>query len=290
MPETKDYYEILGVARGAGQKEIQSAFRKLARQHHPDMNRGDKAAEQRFKDLNQAQEVLSDPRKRKLYDRFGKNWEQASAAGADRPGAGSAGRQGARARVDSENLRDLFGGGDGQPLSDLFGNLFGGGGRGRSGPVTMEAEGVIQVTLQEAFTGAIRRFEMPDGRRVEVRVPAGVVDGTVLRVPGLLARVEVAADTTFAREGRDLRTVVSVPLATALLGGEVEVPILKGGRVNLRVPAETQNGTRLRLRGLGMPGAGAGAAGDLYAEVKVSLPLPLDERTRRWAQELPGSA
>jgi DnaJ-class molecular chaperone len=119
-----------------------------------------------------------------------------------------------------------------------------------------------------------------------LKVPAGVADGTVLRVPGTLARVKITPDREFTREGKDLKVVVPVPLADALLGGEVQVPVLKGGNVSLRVPPETQNGTRLRLRGLGMPDPKGGQPGDLYAEVKVRLPLPLDDQTRKWAEEL----
>jgi curved DNA-binding protein len=144
---------------------------------------------------------------------------------------------------------------------------------------------VVQVSLREAFAGTTRQVELPDGRRLEVNVPAGVADGSLLRVPGLLARVQVAADPTFRREGKDVHVQVAVPLRTALLGGEAEVPTLKGGRVNLTVKPETQNGARLRLRGLGMPDPGKGPAGDLIAEVRVRLPLPLDEDARRWAQE-----
>src|SRR6202022_508130 len=128
---------------------------------------------------------------------------------------------------------------------------------------------------------------IPDGRRIEVNVPAGITDGPVLRVPGLRARVRVRPDPQFALEGRDVRVAVNVPLKTAFLGGEVDVPTLKGGRVKLNVPAETQNGTRLRLRGLGMPDPKGGKPGDLYAEVRVRLPLPMDDRTRAWAKQIP---
>ena len=305
MPKTRDYYEVLGVSRTASQKEIQSAFRKLARKLHPDVNPGDKGAELRFKEVSEAHGVLSDPEKRKLYDRFGSDWAAAAAAGVrpdgsgrTRPGGFGFGGfrtggdpQGAYQTVDKEEieemLRGMGGRGGGGGFGDIFGSIFGGrGGRGATaGP--LEAESTIEVTLQEAYRGTARQVALPDGRRVEVKIPAGVQDGTVLRVPGLRARVQVRGDPLFEREGRDLRVVVTVPLATALLGGEVDVPTLKGTRVKLNVPAETQNGTRLRLRGLGMPDARGGQAGDLFAEVKVRLPLPMDERTRRWAEELP---
>ena len=122
---------------------------------------------------------------------------------------------------------------------------------------------------------------------VEVNVPAGVKEGTVLRVPGLRARVQIAPDPVFTREGRDVRVVVPVPLRVALLGGEVAAPTLKGSQVQFKVPAETQNGTKIRLRGLGLPDVRGGPTGDLYAEVRLQLPVPMDEATRRWAAEQP---
>jgi DnaJ-class molecular chaperone len=289
MPKTRDYYEVLGVPRGASQKEIQGAFRKLARKLHPDVNPGDKDAERRFKEVSEAHDVLSDPEKRKFYDRFGADWQAAAAAGVNPDQAPFTGRtrRGPRSQVtiDPETLEDLLGGTGGARagFGDLFGSFFN---RGGASAQPTEAEGVIQVTLAEAYRGCTRQVDMPDGRRLEVKVPPGVQDGTVLRVPGLRARVQVARDGLFEREGRDLRVPVTVPLKTALLGGEVDVPTLKGTRVKLNVPAETQNGTRLRLRGLGMPDAKGGQPGDLYAEVRVRLPLPMDEATRRWAEGL----
>ncbi len=294
MPMTKDYYDVLGVSRGASQKEIQSAFRKLARKLHPDVNPGDKQAEERFKEVSQAHDVLSDPEKRKLYDRFGSDWYSAAAAGIDPdapgPRPGAAGPRGQYQTIDPQEFEDLLRGvrtdGTGGGLGDIFGSIFSGGGAAGAPPRESEAEGTVDVTLREAYTGTSRQVELPGGRRIELKIPAGVVDGTVLRVPGLRARVRVAGDPTFERDGKDLRVAVPVPLKTALLGGEVDVPTLKGGRVQLNVPRETQNGTRLRLRGLGMPDAKGGQPGDLYAEVRVRLPLPMDERTRNWAEGL----
>lgn len=289
MPKTRDYYEVLGVGRKATQKEISSAFRKLARKFHPDANPGDKDAERAFKEASEAHDVLRDAEKRKLYDAFGKDWQAAKQAGAQPgaggPGFGGFGGGGARTHtVSPEEFAEMFGGSRGESVSDLFGSIFGGG-RRRAAPVESEAE--VRVTLKEVLTGTTRTVAMPDGRRLEVTVPAGVSPGTVLRVPGLLARVEVEADDTFERDGQDLSVRVPVPLRTALLGGEVEVPTLRGGRVNLDVKAQTQNGTRLRLRGLGLPDPRGGAAGDLYAEVRVRLPLPLDEAAQRWAEQTP---
>src|SRR4029077_920507 len=143
------------------------------------------------------------------------------------------------------------------------------------------------VSVGGVYGGASRTVELPGGRRVEVKVPAGVKEGTVLRVPGLRARVQIAPDPLFTREGKDLRVTVPVPLHVALRGGEVAAPTLKGRQVQFKVAPQTQNGTKIRLRGLGLPDQKGGTAGDLYAEVKVQLPVPMDERTRKWAEEQP---
>jgi curved DNA-binding protein len=287
MPKTKDYYEVLGVPRTATQKEISSAFRKLARKYHPDLNSGDKQAEARFKELSEAHEVLSDSKKKKLYDEFGENWAAASASGVQ-PGAGGyrpeAGPRVQYRTVSPEDMEDLFG--EGAGIGDIFGSIFGNArGRGRQQPIDVELP--ITVSLAELFTGTSRTVELPGGRRVEVKVPAGVKEGTVLRVPGLRATVQGAPDPVFTREGKDLRVVVPVPLRVVLQGGEVAVPTIKGGQVKFKVPPETQNGTRIRLRGLGLPDPKGGSQGDMYAEVRVQLPVPMDEPTRKWAAEQP---
>jgi DnaJ-class molecular chaperone len=291
MPKVKqrDYYEVLGLPRSASQKEISAAFRKLARKNHPDVNQGDKQAEARFKEASEANEVLSDPERRKLYDGFGHNWQAAQSAGINPNAAGAASpRSGARTVYTGspDELREIFGAEGG--FSDLFGSIFNRGSRGR-GRVQTEFESTISITLQEAYSGCTRTMELPDGRRIELKVPAGIAEGAVLRLPGVLATVHLLPDPTFSREGRDLNVIISVPLRDVLLGGEVEVPTLKGSRVKLRVPAETQNGTRLRLRGLGLPAQGKGSAGDLYAEVRVRLPYPLDDEGRDWAGGTPPS-
>ena len=291
MPKTKDFYDVLGVPRGATQKEIASAFRKLARKHHPDLNAGDKQAEARFKEISEAHEVLSDSKKRKLYDEFGENWASAAAAGVQpgaggfRPQAGSGPGPRVQYRtVSPEDMEDLFGEGGG--FGDIFGSIFGNSrGRVRQQPIDVELP--ITVSLAELYTGASRTVELPGGRRVEVKVPPGVKEGTVLRVPGLRATVQVAPDPIFTREGKDLRVTVPVPLHVALNGGEVAAPTIKGGQVKFKVPPETQNGTKIRLRGLGLPDPKGGPPGDMYTEVRVQLPVPMDEATRKWAAEQP---
>jgi curved DNA-binding protein len=292
MPKTKDYYEVLGVPRTATQKEIVAAFRKLARKYHPDLNAGDKQAEARFKELSEAHEVLSDTKKRKLYDEFGENWASAQAAGInpdDARGRGGGFRPNAGQRVEyrtvsPEDMEDLFG--EGAGFGDIFGSIFGNA-RGRSRQQQIDVEAPITVSLAEVYSGTSRTVELPGGRRVEVKVPAGVKEGTVLRVPGLRATVQLAPDPIFTREGKDVRVAVPVPLHVALRGGEVSAPTLKGGQVKFKIPPETQNGTKIRLRGLGLPDPKGGPPGDMYADVRVQLPVPMDEPTRKWAAEQP---
>jgi curved DNA-binding protein len=317
----RDYYEVLGVPRTASQKEIKAAFRKLARQHHPDVNPGDPQAAERFKEINEANEVLSDPEKRKRYDELGPDWrqyEQWEKAG--RPGASPFGQGAGRPegspfgggrRVEyrttpPEDLEDLFG--SESPFSDFFHDLYGSGQpAGRrgfdAGPIpgkNVEAE--TTITLEEAYRGTERTLELqtPEGRRrVEVKIPPGVRDGTRVRVAGqgspgraggpagdIFVRVHVRPHPVFRREGDDLYVRVTVPLDVALLGGEVLVPTLRGSSVSLKVPPETQNGTRLRLRGLGMPKLRGEGHGDLYAEVDVRLPIPMPPEVRELAEKL----
>lgn len=303
MPKTRDFYEVLGVPRTATQKEISAAFRKLARKYHPDLNQGTnkKESEARFKEISEAHEVLSDTSKRKLYDEFGPNWAAAQAAGvAGSAGSGRGGPAGgfrtpggAGPRVEyrtvsPEDMEDLFGSSGG--FGDIFGSIFGNArGRANQQPAYQEplVETPIAVSLAEVYAGTSRTVELPGGKRVEVKIPAGVKEGTVLRVPGLRATVQVLPDPIFTREGKDLRVAVPVPLSVALRGGEVAAPTIKGGQVKFKVPPETQNATKIRLRGLGLPDPKGGASGDMYAEVRVQLPVPMDERTRKWAAEQP---
>jgi curved DNA-binding protein len=318
----RDYYDILGVARSASEKEIRQAYRKLARKYHPDLNPNDKPAEARFKEIGEAYEVLSDADKRKKYDRWGHDWEkieQAQKAGA---GAG-AGFGGGAGGFRPGNFTWTTAGPGGATLDDdalggLFDQLFGGAGRrsgaGRAGAQLAgeDYEHPIEITLEEAFAGATRLIQMqgPDGRArtIEVKIPAGVADGSRVRVAGkggpgagggppgdLFLAVSVRPHARFSREGDDLTVRVEVPLYTAVLGGEVHVPTLKGTRLALKLPPESQNGQRFRLAGQGMPRLGGGGAdgaappqGDLYAEIRVVLPSGLSERERELFRELAG--
>jgi DnaJ-class molecular chaperone len=306
----RDYYEVLGVPRTASQKEIKSAFRKLARKYHPDVNPSDAGASEKFKEINEAHEVLGDPEKRKKYDDLGPEWKQYEAwEAAGRPGGrpfGSSGRVDYRT-VSPDDLNDLFG--SDSPFSDFFHDLYGRGARtrGRGGAPFdnlpgEDVEAETTITLEEAYWGTERTVELqtPQGsRRVQVRIPPGIGDGARVRAAGqgtagrdggrpgdLFIRVHVLPHPTFRRQGDDLFARVQVPLDVALLGGEVMVPTLKGTGVSLKVPPETQNGTRLRLRGLGMPRLRGGGNGDLYAEVDVRLPVPLTPELRELVQKL----
>jgi DnaJ-class molecular chaperone len=338
----KDYYSTLGVAKTATDKEIKQAFRKLARKHHPDVNPGDKSAENKFKELNEAYEVLGDPEKRKKYDELGANWrmyEQAGrGGGAPFEGAGPSGSswnvhfggggpQGGGFRtMTPEEMREMFGTED--PFSDFFHTFFGRAagdaeagetGRARSGRRRVPQSGrdfeqEIELGLEDAYRGTTRRLAIShDGqhRTVDVRIPAGVVDGSRVRIAGegelgtgggrsgdLYLRVRLAPHPTFERKGRDLYTRVRVPLTTAVLGGEAEVPALGGKPLRLKIPPTTQNGQLFRLKGHGMPAVGkstgagnagkpgGGDHGDLYATVEVQLPQSLTPEQRRHFEAL----
>lgn len=309
-PRPRDYYEVLGVPRTASQKEITSAFRKLARQHHPDVNPNDPDAAERFKEISEAREVLGDPEKRRLYDELGPSWRDYQTGGREGTQDGGGRVRTEYRTVDPEDLEDLFG--SDSPFSDFYHDLFGAGGAaaGRrrggfdAGPIPgHDVEAETAITLEEAYRGTTRTLEMQtaDGgtRRVEVTVPPGVRDGTRVRAAGqggqglgggqagdLYLRVHVRPHPTFRREADDLTASVQVPLDVALLGGEVTVPTLRGSPVSLTVPAGTQNGTRLRLRGLGLPRARGEGHGDLYAQVDVRLPVPVPPEARELAERL----
>lgn len=288
----KDYYNILGVKRNASESEIKQAYRRLARKYHPDVNPGDKTAEARFKEINEAHEVLSDPEKRSKYDQFGEQWQYAdqfARAGQQGP-FGDFSRAGNGARFYHTEQGDIGG-----IFEDIF-EQFGTGGRGRPRR-GRDLEAPVEITLEEAFQGAARIISL-DSERLEVRIPPGVKEGSRVRIPGkgspgaggargdLYLLVSVRQHSTFKREGDDLLVDVPVPLTTAILGGEVEMPTLKG-KVMLKIPPETQNGRTFRLKGQGMPHPGSeNVRGDLLATVKVTLPTRLSSREKELFREL----
>ena len=281
-----NYYETLGVPRGASEKDIRSAFRKLARKHHPDVNENDPASEEKFKEINEAYTVLSDADSRRKYDRYGDDWKRAgdferSGRGGgfnfSNMGAGRMGRGGMRSGPRGINLEDLFGGMGGLGFE--------------TGPPP-PAEYPVSVTLEEAFNGAARRLQLQDGRRLEVKIPAGVDNGSKVHIaadsgPGsdFYLIVSVKEHAKFRRQGKDLYVEVEAPLDDAVLGGELTVPTLTG-RLALTIPKGTQNGRRFRLAGQGMPALTSSAKnlrsdvdhrGDLFATLKVKLPEEFTE-------------
>lgn len=331
-----DYYEILGVKRNAPEKEIKQAFRKLARQHHPDVNPGNKSAEERFKEINQAYEILSDADKRKKYDQFGDQWQYADQFARGGAGARPGQRSGPQWRTEYD-FGDTSGGGvhrsgRGVPFEDILEDLFrGGGGKGRGfrqQPMRgQDIEEPVDITLEEAFNGTTRLFQMqkPETcptcqgagisqnkpcpacggtgsvmqmRRLEAKIPAGVHTGSRVRLEGegspgisggppgdLYLIVNVRPHPGFERKGDDLHTEVDVPLTDAILGGEVQVPTLKG-KLLLKIPPETQNGKVFRLAGQGMPRLGGTGRGDLFVKVHVVLPTSLSEQEKELFRQI----
>jgi curved DNA-binding protein len=309
MAAERDFYEILGVSRNATQDEIQRAYRKLARAHHPDVNK-DPGAEDRFKDVSEAYNVLHDPETRRRYDAFGPDfrrvpddvdpdtWNRATAGGGARSRGPGAGRQARRGPSADGGFTADFGDID---LDDLLGGLFGGrAGRG-FGPIPgADQEAVIDVTVEEAYRGARRSVTLEGGgqtRTLEVSIPAGVTNGQRIRLAGqggqgsdgaqagdLYLIVRIAPHRRYRVDGRDLR--VELPLAPweAALGTTVAVET-PDGEAKVKVPAGTSSGRRLRLRGRGLPHP-RGTPGDLYAEVKIMVPKTLSAQERRLFEEL----
>jgi len=302
--EFKDYYKILGVDKNASQEEIKKAYRRLARKYHPDMNPGDKEAEAKFKEINEAYEVLSDPEKRRKYDSMRESWWQWQRMGGS-PGDFDWSRwfsqtwPGGGVRVEYGTLDEIL---ERLGFSDFFKAFFGDMGiRGRYWTPSYRGrdyETTVSISLEEAFRGTTRIIEV-DGRRIEVKIPPGVKDGTKIRLAGLgspsygrgtsgdlYLKVQIQSHPIFRREGNDLHCEIPVDLYTAILGGEVEVPTLSG-KVFLKIPPETQSGQTFRLRGQGMPDVNnPNRRGDLYVKVRVKLPQHLSPRERELFQEL----
>ena len=314
--EFRDYYKVLGVKKDASPDDIKKAFRKRARKYHPDVNPGDTSAEARFKELNEAHEVLSNPETRQKYDTLGANWKRYENAppGADPFGAGgpfagfggaprggtnwnvNMGGPGGRTMSEDE-VREMFGG---NPFSDFFHTFFGRGG-GAAGPGQprqarrgQDVEHPLELSLEQAFHGVTQRLKIQDAeggapRTVEVRIPAGVNDRSRVRVTGqgepgagnaargdLYLRIRIAPHSVFERKGQNLYVQASIPITTAVLGGDADVPTIDGPPVRLRIPPMTPPGKVLRVKGKGMPGPSRGGQrGHLHATIHVTLPKKL---------------
>jgi len=302
------YYDILGVPKDAPDKEVRAAYRRFARKFHPDVNPGDRSAEEKFKRITEAYEVLSDPKLRKDYDEYGANWKHAedlrrAGAPAGRPGADFGPGAGSHAsgfdpRTGTRYEFFSTGSPGGPNVSDIF-QMFGmdggpfGTADGRARQQAQELE--VEITLDEAYKGATRLITLDRGRRgatrLEVKVPAGIAEGGRVRVrpeggPELQLLVRVKPDPRFQRDGADLATEAPAPLSALMLGGEVTVPTVTG-QVSLKVPPGTQNGKRFRISGKGMPKLGTPSVyGDLYVTVKAVLPENLTEDERRLFKRL----
>lgn len=284
----KDYYKILGVDRKASDDDIRKAYRKLAKQHHPDYNPNNKQAEDRFKEINEAYEVLSDPKKRSHYDRLGSDYSQWQRRGA--PGDFNWGDYGGfpgGARVNMDDLNDMFGGG----FSDFFQAIFGMGGRqsSRSQPQGYQQE--LDISLEEAYKGTTRLISS-GGKQKRVRIPAGVRTGSKVRVAGagpngldLYLIVQVADDSRFERRGNDLHTSANVDIFTAILGGDADVETPEG-RIKMNIPAGTQPEQVFRLAKRGMPHVrDQKEKGDLFVKIKVQIPKYLSSKQRELLEE-----
>ena len=284
-----NYYDVLGVAKDATEKEIRQAYRRLARQYHPDVNKSDPAAEDKFKEVNEAYGVLSDEDSRKKYDRFGDNWRHVEEHGpASSRGSNGGGFRWASGDSGLDDLFANFGQGRGTRFQDFggggsrFDGLFDAGrGQARRRPLP---EYPVEVTLEEAFHGASRTLRLNDGRTLEVKIPPGVDQGSRVHIASggeeggdFNLIVSVMGHDNFQREGRDLYSEVDLEVDDAVLGTEILAPTLTG-KVALTVPPNTPNERRFRLSGLGMPAlSGKGKRGDLYVTVRLRLPADLSD-------------
>lgn len=298
----KDYYKILGVERSASAEDIKKAYRKLAMQYHPDRNPGDKKAEERFKEFNEAYQVLSDDKKRARYDQLGSSYSDWQGRGA--PGnfnwgdwvsqQGGQGRPGGSTQV---NMDDMFGGGS---FSDFFSSIFGGAGGARQARprqrMAPQYQQTVGITLKEAYQGTKRQLQVGD-RVKEVSLPAGAKTGTKIRVPGagpadmdgqpsdIYLLVEVAVDPAFERKGNDLHTRASIDVFVALLGGSTEVDTLSG-KIVLTIPPGTQPEQVFRVAGRGMPHLkDPQVKGDLFVRIKVQIPKQLTAKQKKLLEE-----
>ena len=292
-----DYYKVLGVNKTATQDEVKTAYRKLARKHHPDLNPNDKEAHKKFQQINEANEVLSDPENRKKYDQYGKDWQHAEAYEKAQETAGRSGRGGFSTGDDEE-----FGEGNG--FSDFFESLFGGAagpgrGRGSQGKFRgQDQQAELQLSLADA-AHTHQQTLLLNGKNIRITIPAGVENGQVIKLKGhggpganggpagdLFIRFAITEDPRWRRDGSDLHAKLTIDLYTAVLGGEIMADTLDG-KVKLKLNPGTQNGSTMRLKGKGFPiYKKEGQSGDLYVNLDVKLPATLTEKEKELFREL----
>lgn len=298
-----DYYKILGVNKDATQDEIRKAYRKLARKHHPDLNPNDKEAHQKFQQINEANEVLSDPEKRKKYDKYGKDWahaDQFEQAQRQRGSAYSGQGFGGQGFGGGQTYTGNF---DEGMFSDFFESMFGGGGRagGRRGRAQFRGQDYqaeLHLSLRDAYTTHKQTLTV-NGKNIRITIPAGVENGQVIKIAGhggpgvnggpagdLYITFVIRNDTQYKRSGNDLYTTVDLDLYTAILGGDITIDTLDG-KVKLKVKPETQNGSKIRLKGKGFPVyKKEGQFGDLFITYSIKIPTNLTEKQKQLFREL----
>jgi curved DNA-binding protein len=282
-----DYYEVLGISKNATEDDIKKAYRKLARKLHPDVNPNDKTAHEKFQKINEANEVLSDPEKRKKYDQYGENWEHGEEYEQARK---------SQARNASGSSQNFSGGFDSSDFSDFFGSMFGGsGGNTRAGQNRFRGQDYtseLEVFLEDAYTTHPKTIRIHD-KNIRITIPAGIENGQTIKLKGyggkginggpdgdLLITFSIPNSALFKRLGNDLYTTVTIDLFTAILGGEKTIDTL-AGKIKLKIAPETQNGQKTRLKGKGFPVyKKEGAFGDLYITYQILLPTHLTEQQK----------
>ena len=310
MIDYKDYYTVLGVSKGATADEIKKAYRKLARKYHPDANKNNPTAEEKFKEIGEAYEVLKNPQKRQRYDQLGANWKQYANAG--RPGGGQSysydfgGGRGFSFENMGGGFSDFFemffgsSAGQGSSSGFDFGSNFGGGGAGASSRKGQDLQSAIEITLREAYTGTQRSIRLQKGnktRTVNVKIPKGIKNGGKIRLAGeggpgpgggpggdLYLTVNVSSHNVFMVKDKDLHIEVPVTIKEAYYGGKIDIPTFDG-KMNMKLPKRTQSGKTLRLKGKGMPGTGGGSSGDLYVKTKIVFPENMSSKQKKKFEE-----
>jgi curved DNA-binding protein len=293
-----DYYQTLGVAKNASEKDIKNAYRKLARKYHPDLNPNDTEANKKFQQLNEANEVLSDPEKRKKYDQYGENWQR----GEEYAEYERQQKQNRQQREYTSDHASSFEGFGGEDFSDFFQSMFGGGGGSTRGRQTkyrgQDYNAELELTLKEAAETHKQALTV-NGKNIRLTIPGGVENGQTIKINGhggpgvsggpagdLYIKFSIADDPHFKRDGNNLYATVKLDLYTAVLGGEVTVDTLNG-KVKIKVKHETQNGTKVKLKGKGMPVyKKENEFGDLYITYDIQIPVNLTEKQKKLFEEL----